>query len=322
MKAGEFIARVPVPVCGLSLAFASLDRFLWYTFPDVYTINICAFISFIIAALFTIRIFADHRGIMNDLRSPAVFAVLPTYTMTLMLLSAFVKDHIGGLAGDAAFCVWISAVIMSFVIMILFVRRFFFSFDIRNVFPSWIIIFVGYVVASLTSPSFGAENIGRILFWCGFAGYLMMLPLTAYRIFKVRIPEPLVPQTAIFAAPANLCAAGCLASYSGHLDGMAEAAFMILAVLGIISYIVILICLPVMLKRKFHPSFAAVTFPLAISAVSFYRIGKHYGFSGSMFDFLSGFTIGIAVAIAAYVLIRYVIFLTAPPRGQAETNAS
>jgi exfoliative toxin A/B len=296
-----------VPICGLSLGLASLDRFLWYYHGNAYTLNVFAWFSFAIAILFTLRIFADGKGILKDIEAPAVFAVLPTYTMTLLLLTAYVKDHFGGIAGDVSFCVWIGAVAASYVIMFFFVKRFFLKFSMEKVFPSWIIIFVGYVVASTTSPSFGMESLGQILFWSGFIGYLLLLPLLAYRtlIFR-KTPEPLVPQAAIFTAPVNLCIVGCLTVYAVP----PEAAVHILTVMGVISYAAVMCYLPIMLNRKFYPSFAALTFPLVISAVSFHRLGMYYGISSNdAFGILQGATVIVAIAVVVYVLIRYLMFL-------------
>ncbi|MCL2786535.1 MAG: TDT family transporter [Methanomassiliicoccaceae archaeon] len=317
MGAGEFFRRIPIPICGLALGATSLDRFLWYTFPDVYAFNVFALISFAIVMLFTARIVTDHKGILKDIETPALFGVLPTYTMTLMLLSAYVSDHAGGIAGDAAFLVWIGAVAASFVIMAFFVKRAFFGFSMDKVLPSWVIVFVGYVVAAATSSSFGTEDIGRILFWSGFIGYFVMLPLLLYRtlIFR-KIPAPLVPTLAIFAAPVNLCIVGCLTVYGGIPDGPAGIALTVLTVMGVASYAAVIGYLPVMLNRKFSPSFAAMTFPLVISASSFYKLAEAHSIADNgIMPILLYVTLAIAVLIVAYVLIRYIMFLTAAAKG-------
>jgi exfoliative toxin A/B len=310
----QFLTKIPVPICGLSLGLASLDRFLWYNHSDIYAFNVFALFSFIIAILFTLRIIADRKGVIKDIENPAVFAVLPTYTMTLFLLTAFVKDHVGGMAGDVSLCIWLGAVIASYALMVLFVKRFFFGFSIEKVFPGWIVIFVGYVVASVTSPSFGMEDIGKILFWSGLIGYISLTPLLAYRTVIVRgIPEPLVPQTAIFTAPVNLCIVGCLTVYADP----PQVLVYILTFLGVVTYAAVICYLPTMLNRKFYPSFAALTFPLVISAVSFFMLGGHYGISSNdVFIVLSSAAAVIAAAVVVYVLILYTIFLFRAGRPQ------
>jgi exfoliative toxin A/B len=307
MGVKEFIKKVPIPICGLALGLASLDRFLLvWEHSEFYTVSICVLFSFLIAVLFTLRLAVDFRGVLKDTENPALFAVLPTYTMTLMLLSAHAEKHIGGLIGDIAFVIWTGAVIASFVFMFFFVKRFFLRFSTEKVLPSWIIIFVGYVVGSTTSPVFGMQTLGQALFWSGFICYLLMLPLLVYRTVVMRkIPEPFVPTVAILAAPVNLCVVGCLTVY----EVPPEAVVALLAIFGVISYVAVIGYLPVMLNRKFYPSFAALTFPLVISAVSFYNLGLYYGFSSDAFNILQAATVVIAAAVVAYVLIRYMMFL-------------
>ena len=253
--------------------------------------------------MFTLRMIFDHRGILKDIENPAVFGVLPTYTMTIMLLSTYVIDYIG----DAAMVIWLGAVAASFVIMFFFVKKFVLKFEIGKVFPSWMIIFVGYVVASATSSAFGMEELGKILFWSGFICYLVLLPLIAYRTLKVRnIPESLIPQITIFAAPANLCIVGCLSAFGGAPP---ETVLLILAALGVAVYVAVMAYLPVMLRIKFYPSYAAFTFPLVISTVSFYNLGVHYELlSNDVFVILWVMTLIAAILIVLYVLVRYVIY--------------
>jgi len=305
----EFISKIPVPVCGLSLGTASLDRFFWYYYGDVYVFNVFALFAFIIAVLFTIRLITDIRGVIKEVQTPAAFGVLATYPMTLMLLAAYAEDHIGGIIGDVAFAVWISAIAASFVLMIIFIRKAFFGFGIDRVTPSWVIIFVGYVVAAVTSPSFGTEDIGRMIFWSGFFGYLFIIPVIIYRTLRIRMPEPLVPQIAIITAPANLCVVGCMAAYGNDPTGAAFIAFTIVAVMGMISYAAVMAYMPVMLNRKFYPSFSALTFPLVISATAFYKLGEYHGLSSGIYNVILTVMIAAAILIVVYVLIRYVIFL-------------
>jgi len=304
----EFISKIPVPVCGLSLGLASLDRFFWYYYGDIYTFNIFALFAFIIAAMFTIRLIIDIKGVIKDVQTPAVFGVVPTYTMTLMLLAAYAKDHVGGIVGDVALVIWLSAIAASFVLMVIFIRKAFFSFSMDRVFPSWVIIFVGYVVASVTSPSFGMENLGRIIFWSGFFGYLFIIPVIAYRTVRIRMPESLVPQIAIITAPANLCVVGCMAAYGNDPTGATAVAFTIVAVMGLISYAAVMAYMPVLLNRRFYPSFAALTFPLVISATAFYKLGEYYGVSSGIYDIILKIMIAAAILIVVYVLIRYTMY--------------
>jgi exfoliative toxin A/B len=290
-----------------------LDVLLSRTY-DAYGYSVLAFISFVLVLLFTLRIVTDPRGTAKDLENPAVFGVLPTYTMSIMLLSTYAD-----VLGDIALAIWLGAVAASFVMMLFFVKRFVLRFSIEKVFPAWVVIFVGYVVGSVTSPEFGMQELGRILFWLGFTGCLMMLPVAVYRVIVVRrIPAPLVPTVTIIAAPANLCVTGCLAVFASP----PEAVLALLAVMGIVCYAAVLVCMPLMLRdTRFYPSYAAFTFPMVISAVSFRRLGVFYGWPQ---DGLTGIAMeavtAVAVLIVLYVLIRYAVFLYNAARGPVQAR--
>lgn len=312
----QFLSRIPIPICGLALGMASLDLLLSRTY-EFYEYSVLALLSFFLAVLFTLRIVADPRGIAKDLENSAIFGVLPTYTMTLMLLSTYAH----GLIGDIALGIWLASIAASFVFMFFFVKRFFFDFSIEKVFPAWVVIFVGYVVASVTSPEFGMQELGKILFWSGFTGCLTILPLAIYRVLKVRkIPESLLPSITIIAAPANLATVGCLTAFG---DAPPEIALAVVASIGIVCYVAVLIYMPVMLKNTtFYPSYAAFTFPVVIASVSLYRLGDFYGWSSNgVFVFVRETAVLIAVLIVLYVLIRYLVFLYRTARGPPATAA-
>ncbi|MDR0334854.1 MAG: TDT family transporter [Methanomassiliicoccaceae archaeon] len=301
MGAKQFISGVPVPVCGLALGLAALDRFL-YSDIHYYNHNILALFAVALIALFTLRLATDLPGIRRDLENPAVFGIFPTYPMAIMVLSATAREYVG----DIALAVWSGAIVFNFVLIYFFAKRFLRRPSLRDVFPSWTVMFTGYVIASTTSPAFGTEAVGQILFWFGFVAYLTVLPVILWRVLRMGLPKDLVPQLAIFAGPVNLCVVGCIRSYDYAPPGIPLA---ILSVLGVISYAAVILYMPVMLNRKFYPSFSAFTFPLVISSISIYEYGKLHGFSSMYaFEIIQAATLAIAVISVLHVLIRYMIY--------------
>jgi len=303
-----FVSKTPVPVCGLALAFASLDMFLSQNYK-FYTFSICALISVILIVLFTLRAVLDIDGLRKELNSPVVFGVLPTYCMTLMLLSSYAYKYIG----QMAVLIWASAVVLSFVMMFFFVKKFVLGLDIKNVFPSWFVMFIGFIAASVTSPIFGVTAIGKVILFAGLIMYFIITPIILYRVVVIRgIPEPAVPNIAIFAAPMNLCIVGYFMAFGADVNGTAVA---VMSAIGIVSYAAVLVCLPFLLRIKFHPSYAAFTFPLVISMVSIRRLGVFYGVSNNgVFSAFQTLTVIIAVLMVAYVFIRFLIMFCGTAR--------
>ena len=300
MTVKEFIRNVPIPVCGLALGAASLDRFLIQNYDHDFSIFV--FISAILVILFTMKVVMGSDVLRKELESPVLFGVLPTYPMAIMILCVHLMDFSDVLAKT----IWIVSLASMFLMMPFFVRKFVLGFDIRKVFPSWFVMFIGCVVSSVTSVAIGFADVGKLIFLIGLVSYAALLPLILYRVVRIRgIPEPAIPNLAIFAAPPNLLLVGYLSAYGA---GVSDIAVGILAAMGIVSYIAVLLCLPFMMKKTFYPSYGAFTFPLVISMVSMRMIGTFYGWSDGIYEMFETATMVIATVMVVYVLIRYLIF--------------
>lgn len=302
------LKKFPVAVCGLALGLASLGNLLPAFWPPLR--YVCGGVSFLILLAFTIRALTDFGSIRKELENPVAFSVLPTYTMAVMLLSGYAKPF----AGDAAVAVWFAALALQFVIMAAFVRTFVVKFNIENVFPSWFVMFVGIVVASVTSPVMEQKEVGRLVFFAGFTLYMALLPVVLYRVLKIGgIPQPARPTAAIFTAPANLCFVGYMSAFDEK--SVALAVFMIM--ISLIFWLAVVFSLPKLLRLPFFPSYSAFTFPFVISATA-YKAGSAF-FTGALagaLGALSLFALIIAVAAVLYVLLRYCMFWFAPPAAE------
>ena len=301
MAVREFAEGIPIPVCGLALGLASLDRYLSSNYGS-YQYGIFAAISTILVLLFVLKMTVGREAFRKDIESPILFGVLPTFPMTLMILSTYIVDTLEMVAQ----MLWIVSLASMFVMMFLFLRRFLVGFRIKNVFPSWFVMFIGCVVASVTSVAIGFADIGKTVFIFGVVAYAVLLPLISYRVLiKKGIPEQAMPNLAIFTAPPNLLLVGYLAAFGTDAN---ETVVLIWAVFGIISYFMVLAYLPFMMRRKFYVSYGAFTFPLVISMMSINSIGEFFDLSGGLYGILEKASEAIAVAMVVYVLIRYVAY--------------
>lgn len=300
MAASDVLKRVPIPICGLALGLASLDRFLDSHF-DVYSLNMLALISAFLVAIITVKALLFPSEVRKELMSPVIYGVAPTYCMTLMVLSTYVQPH----ADALGFAMWSGAILLFALMIIGFTGRFLTDFRMGNVFPSWFVVFVGYVVAAMTSPAFGMESFGKALFCAGLLCYAALLPIILYRVVRMPVPKAARPNIAIFAAPANLCIAGYFACFA-DLNGIVV---MILAIFGIIGYAAVLCYMPIMLNSEFYPSFAAFTFPMVISTVSLDLLFTYYDITGIVADVVLTASILFSIAMVMYVLIRYIMHI-------------
>jgi len=296
----KIIQKIPLPISGVALAIASLGNLL---LPHGQAIHVfCGVFAAFILGLFLIRVICDTKNVIEDLKSPVMLGALPTSTMAAMLLLGYIQPQVGMIA----VVLWYFALACHFTIMAVFIKRFILKPKLENVFPTWFVACVGMIVASVTSPIMGAITLGQIIFYVGFAAYIIMLILITYRMVKLpNIPEPARPTIAIYTAPLNLSIVGYFAAFEQPIVPLVYA---MLAV-SVVIYIGVTIKIIPLLKTKFFPSFAALTFPYVISATAFGLVNDMLISNGhTFFSFAPIISKWIAIAVVIYVVVRYTIY--------------
>ena len=301
----KFIRSVPMTMGGLSLALAALGNLLLSLPYGEMLRYICGVLSLGILAIFALKIVLDWPHAREELKTPVPLSVLPTATMTIMLLSVYARPYIGILAVG----IWYAAIIVHVGIMLLFFKRFVLNFKLDAVFPSWFIVGVGIAAASVTAPAMGAVVIGQAAFYVGLTLYFAIFLLVVLRMNKVKIfPEPARPTIAIFTAPMSLLIAGYFSSFA--FQGQATILIYIMLAIAAASYIYVTCMMFSLLKIKFYPTYAAFTFPYVISAAAF-RLGADFIANRHGLDFLvtiADAAMWIAIAVVIFVLVHYIRF--------------
>ncbi len=308
------IKKIPLPIAGLMLALAATGNLI-QTYSQELRLVFGA-LSAIIGILLIIKITMYPKTLLEDLKNPIMASVAPTFSMACMLLSVYIKPYLSSVGS----VVWYIGLILHCLLIILFTLRFILKFDIKKVFPSYFIVYVGLAVVSITAPAFGMQMFGQIVFWFSFICYLILLAIISYRVIKIKgIPEPAQPLNIIFAAPASLCLAGYLSSF----DTKSMMIVYFLAALSMLMYLLALIQLPKLLKLKFYPSFSALTFPMVISAIAIKMTDGFFTKLGNPQMFLKYIVIiqtFIAVILVLYVLIKYILMITNTQQINKNTN--
>ncbi len=301
----RIVKKIPVPIVGLMLALAATGN-LVLSYGSMYR-NIFGVFSAIIFILVLVKILMYPKEVKESLDNPVVASVFPTFPMGIMLLATYLKP----LAPNFAFGMWILGIILHILLILFFTKKYILNFNIKKVFPSWFIVYVGIVVGSVSAPAFDMTNIGQILFWFGFASYFALLPVVFKRVFKVKdIPEPALPTIVVFSAPASLCLAGYMSSFQ---DKNMFIVYLLL-IISQLTLFFVLVQLPKLLKLRFYPSYSGFTFPIVISAISL-KLTNGFLIKAekpiAMLKYLVKFEEVLAVLIVLYVLFRYIEFIFA-----------
>lgn len=248
----ELIKKVPIPTAGVALGLAALGNLL-QPYSDMAR-GLCGALSLALVLLLLAKIVRHPDMIRADFKNPILASVSATLLMAIMQLSTYLAPATlwGG------FALWAMAIGLHLGLMAWFTARFIRRFQLKEVFPTYFICYVGIIVASATSPIYGAEALGYGLFWFGFACYLVLLGVITYRYAKHEVPEGARPLFCIYTAPMSL-------SLVGYLATAADPSPLMVAVMLVLAQaflVLVLARLPKFLALPFYPSYAAMTLSL------------------------------------------------------------
>lgn len=298
----EIIKKVPIPTAGVALGLAALGNLL-QPYTEIVHI-VCGALALLLIVLLAAKIVMFPGMIRDDLHNSIMASVSATLFMSLMQLAGYLAP----LAYLPALVLWSAAIVAHLALIGWFTVRFVSHFKLHEVFPTYFICYVGIVVASATSPTFGMEAAGYVLFWFGFSCYLVLLAVVTYRYVKHEIPESARPLFCIYTAPMSLSIVGYLATspdpnplFVGVMLVLAQALFA-----------VVLTRLPVLLRLRFYPSYAAMTFPFVITATALVKALAFFQASGlnvpDALYVLFAAEAAVSVVMVGYVLAHYLHF--------------
>lgn len=297
----HFLSKVPIPTAAVSLGLAALGNLLQSISEGLRIF--CGTISFLLLLLVIAKIIFCLPTVKKELENPVLASVSATFFMTIMQLSTYVK-----FLGPIALVIWAVAVTGHFILIGWFTKRMLSRFKLEDIFPTYFVTYVGIIVASITSSTFGLEAIGRIIFIFGFSAYVVMFILVTYRYFKHEVHESHKPLFCIYTAPMSLSIAGYMAVFE-------QKSLILVITMGLLAqilFLVVLTQLPKFLRSKFYPSFAAFTFPFVITATALKQvvshIGEYYTIPNWMTYLLIIETI-IAVLLIIYTVVHYLVYL-------------
>lgn len=299
----NIIQKVPLPICGVMLGFATLGNLLQSYGEKVR--YACGILACFLLILVLLKLILFPHMIIADMKNPIMASVAATFPMALMLLSTYIKPWIGNVARF----IWFFAILLHIILIIWFTVKFILKVQMPKVFASYYIVYVGIAAAAVTAPAYNALSIGTAAFWFGFITLILLFVLITVRYVKYKeVPEPAKPLICIYAAPTSLCIAGYVQSVTPKSRGFLLA----MLIAATILYVFALIKAIRYLKLKFYPSYSAFTFPFAVSAVAVKQTMACLANMGHPIPWLSYIVLIetiIAVVFLLYTFIRYMQFL-------------
>lgn len=295
---------VPPSQAALALGFIGLGHAWALYIPEVgelirpYLAGIGAILLFPVL----VKYLTNYNTFINDIRHPLSGSLMAPMSMALLILC----DYLAVISPIIAYPIWFAALLLHFTMMILFFTFQLTNFKMSNIVPSWFLYPVGMISSSLAGTQFGHTVFSETLVSVCITIYFFMLPLVLYRlVFEGMLPKRAKPTLAIMAAPINLTLATYLVNFP-EPDPILTGA---LAGIAITMTLLIYLCYIRLMRLKFQPSIAAVTFPSVISAVAMHRLTTFFEQYHPHWHWLHKFglfELSVATGLVAWVAVGYV----------------
>ncbi|MCC6095431.1 MAG: TDT family transporter [Eubacterium sp.] len=299
------IKRVPVPLSGVMLSFAAFGNFLKNTSQIVWIVM--EVIAGLLLMLLLLKLILYPEMVRRDMRSPAVAGVAGTFSMGVMFFAVSLKS----LSLPVAAIFWWAGLLLHAGLILYFTRTFLLHFQIRQVYMSWFLVYVGIVAAAATSPAFGMQPLGRVLTVYGLPATAVLMILMAVRYLRFPAEKPLQPLQAICAAPFSLCLVG----YNQSFSVKNQMVLAVILFLSLVFYILGIVQVVRYIGGTFYPSFAGFTFPFVNTAIGTtltwkaFRAGGSGGTGMTALSVLAAVQCVIAAVLLSVVFLRYAAFL-------------
>ncbi|MGM0212689.1 TDT family transporter [Enterococcus sp. AZ109] len=226
---------------------------------------------------------------------------------TFFMLTAILSSYIYAFIPILGTLLWYISVILHVGHILFFTyRNVIKNLDKTMFIPSWFVTYVGILVPVVVGSKIGHPLVIQGLLIYGFIATFLLFPLMIVRIYRLNLTQDTELMQVIFLAPPSLCLVSYLNVSSSPNPLVANFLYLVI----LITFIYIVAKMPYFLRRPFNPSFASLTFPLAICLVATLTMGRflvntEHLISGNVLTQLFGIMMYCITLVIGYVAYNF-----------------
>ncbi|MGT2907385.1 SLAC1 family transporter [Streptococcus dentiloxodontae] len=286
-----FLNRLPFAVSGLGLALVALGNlFKLFLIPLTF---FCYFWGSLVLLLVFLKLVLTWSQARLEFQSPIIASSFAAFLMGLQLLTGVFPFHKA---------IWSIIALIFIFYLIWFSYRFVLKKNLRLVFPSWVIVYIGIATISISGVAYKEIGLSWLIWSVAFVFYLLLLPVILVRLRRYPLEKTQRPLLVILAAPTSLLLTAYL-----NLGGRSVWFAGFLLFLAQAIYLWELYQAIRILSQGFTPLWSALTFPLVISAMTL-RLGVLKLGLLFVFPFLSLLEMVLALLAVSLVFFLYARF--------------
>ena len=260
----EKIKNLPIGAIATLLSVLTLANiFATLGFNSLRHISVNIGVLLIIAGF--LKLFLYPKQVSLELKDMALASIYPTFCMSLMLMASYYVNY------NYAFgkSLWLFAICLNMIIIIIFTyNNLIKNFEHVKFLPPFWVAYVGIIVSVITSPGMNEPVLVNCIFYFAFTAYFLILPFMIHRLCTKPVADGPYPTLSIMSAPPSLCIVAYLTLFSDPNVYLVLFLYTLVFIMTIYMYT----RFPKIFNMKFIPTFAGVTFPLAISTLATFKV--------------------------------------------------
>jgi len=301
--AGSLLVRIPTALFPIALGLAGLAAAAIAAAPwlELEMLSACGVILLALAGgmlvidvlLYLIKLFRHRDEVAEDISTATRANLLAPGLMAAMVIGGTLSESWAG-----GILLWLIASVLHLFLLLGFVGRWLtHDYSPSELNPTWFLPAAGIMTSAMTWPDFGPIAFPTLTLGAGLMLWLMLLPLVFRRlVFEPAVAPDLRPTLFIVAAPFGL-AAGALvtvfpnAGWQWPFLLLSGGTFFIAALILQIGFIA---------QAGITLSWWATTFPVAVVATGFLRIGEE---AGALAIYLGISLFALAILTTSFAII-------------------
>ncbi len=285
-------------MAGFSVAWNRAEHILHLTFTLSPVLqNVTAVFFLTLTVLYSIKIFRYPADVLAEINHPVKIAFLPTFSISLLLLSIMLAHS----QQTLSLYLWIFGTILHFCMTLYILSSWVHQnkYEIKHLNPAWFIPVVGNILVPVVGVQYAPPDLSWFFFSINLFFWPVLTAIIFYRlIFHQSLPDRFMPTLFIFIAPPSVA---CISLF--NLTGTLSEVGRILYFIALFFFILVVIQAKFFLRCKFFLSWWAYSFPVAALTIATLIMAKE-----SSLPFYVWLAKGLLAALT--LLIVSLLFLT------------
>lgn len=250
----------------------------------------------VLTLAFAAKIVQYPQEVLGEIRHPVKLAFVPTFSISLLLLSAATLHS----APALSFWLWSAgaALHLGLTLYVLSSWIHHTKYEIAHLNPAWFIPVVGNILVPVAGVHHASLEISWFFFSLGLFFWPVLTAILFYRlIFHGSLPERFMPTLFVFIAPP---AVGFISWF--NLTGGVDAFARVLYFTGLFFTLLLLVQFNYFRRLKFFLSWWAYSFPVAAITIASLIMAQETGLA--LYTWLSGGLLTLLTLLIALLLGR------------------